>query len=445
MTDYALSRVLLALLALLVAAHLVGALFARFRQPRAIGEIVGGLLVGGTVLGRLAPEVEIWLFDPAGPTAAALGVTVELGLLLLMFCSGAEIRSVLDRAQGRLVGLVAGVGIVLPFAAGLAVLTVLDLRRFYGPAGTGVSFGLVFAVAIAVTSIPVISRIMYDLDLLTTPFARTVLGVAVLEDVVLYVVLAVALGAAAGDRSGIGLPDALGLVPGSAPDVAFHTAATLAMLGLLLGVAAARRHRPAAARAIPVGTPVSRRLLLLLLVTVVSLLVGIQPFLGALAAGVAVGAGWSSSAADDAQETITRFSFAFFVPVYFASVGLALDLGRAFDPLFFLALLAFACVAKAASVYLGARLARATPTHSVNLAVALNARGGPGIVLASVAYEAEVVDQRFYACLVMLAVVTSLLAGTWLERQPRAAFTGGTGAAAGAAPGAGGGAARPPQ
>ncbi len=70
-------------------------------------------------------------------------------------------------------------------------------------------------------------------------------------------------------------------------------------------------------------------------------------------------------------------------------------------------------------MFAAARLAGESQFSAVNLAVALNARGGPGIVLASTAYAAGIVDQRFYACLVMLSIVTSLMAGTWLERTIR--------------------------
>jgi Kef-type K+ transport system membrane component KefB len=78
--------------------------------------------------------------------------------------------------------------------------------------------------------------------------------------------------------------------------------------------------------------------------------------------------------------------------------------------------LAFACVAKAASVYLGARLSRESRFMSVSLAIALNARGGPGIVLASTAYAAGIINQSFFVSLVMLSIITSLAAGSWLER-----------------------------
>jgi Kef-type K+ transport system membrane component KefB len=84
--------------------------------------------------------------------------------------------------------------------------------------------------------------------------------------------------------------------------------------------------------------------------------------------------------------------------------------------LFFLRFLAFACVAKAASVYLGARLSRENRFVSASLAIAMNARGGPGIVLASTGYAAGIINETFFVSLVMLSVVTSLLPGSWLER-----------------------------
>jgi Kef-type K+ transport system membrane component KefB len=81
--------------------------------------------------------------------------------------------------------------------------------------------------------------------------------------------------------------------------------------------------------------------------------------------------------------------------------------------------LAFACLVKTVSAYAGARLAGEGKAGARNLAVALNARGGPGIVLASVAFDAGVIDPAFYTILVLLALVTSVLAGSWLEAMLR--------------------------
>src|SRR5581483_11711015 len=152
------------------------------------------------------------------------------------------------------------------------------------------------------------------------------------------------------------------------------------------------------------------------LLTIAALGLGIEAFFGALVAGIVVGS--TEAEPSDATMAVTSFALAFFIPVYFAMIGLGLDLVHGFSVVFFAGFLVAACGIKWASVYLGARIAGESSTSSVNLAVAMNARGGPGIVVASTAYAAGIIDQPFYAVLVLLAVLTSLTAGGWLERVP---------------------------
>jgi Kef-type K+ transport system membrane component KefB len=414
------AHLLTALAVLMVAAHTLGMLFARFRQPRVIGEIAAGLVLGPTLLGHVAPGLESRLFPATGVTPTVLGAVYQLGLLLLLFCSGTQIRSTLRWGEGRTVGWVFTTGMVLPFLAGLGLLHVLNLRSSWGPHGNAASFLLVFAIAMAVTSIPVISKIMHDLGILDTAFARVVLGVAVAEDVVLYVVLAVALGLAQGSAGALfGLPSLLPIHPGTPADMAYHVVATLAILTVALAFGPRVYRMTAQWRLNLIGqaSPVAYQLVLMLGATLLCLFMGIEGFFGAFVAGIAVGTAEQVSPA--AIRSIQDFSFAFFIPIYFAIVGLRLDLLHGFSIPFFIFFLLLACAIKAGSVYLGARLAGQTSGSSLNLAVALNARGGPGIVVASVAYAAGIIDQPFYAALVMLAIVTSLFAGSWLGRVPK--------------------------
>src|SRR4051812_12449976 len=87
-----LTRVIVALLALLLCAHTGGALFRRVRQPRVIGEILGGLVLGPTVLGQLWPEAVSWMFTDDPVARAVIGFVQQLGLFLLMFCAGVDAR-----------------------------------------------------------------------------------------------------------------------------------------------------------------------------------------------------------------------------------------------------------------------------------------------------------------------------------------------------------------
>ena len=273
-----------------------------------------------------------------------------------------------------------------------------------------------FGIAVAVTSIPVISRIMHDLGLLRTRFARIVLSVAVLEDVILYVILAIAIGMAGGSSGAFGLGHTLGIT-GLAASSVYHTLVAVAFLAVGL-TGAPRLSRYLLRHKLNVigrRSPIAFQLLWMFAFALAALLLGIVPIFGAFIAGVAT-YGDRHEGARAARVAISSFGFSFLIPIYFAVVGVKLDLLHDFDVVFFVGFLAFACAVKAASVFAAARIAGERARMALHFAVAVNARGGPGIVLASVSFDAGIIDRSFFATLVMLSVVTSLLAGWWLER-----------------------------
>jgi Kef-type K+ transport system membrane component KefB len=441
-----LTHLIAATLLLLVAAHGLGRVAARLRQPRVAGEILGGLLLGPTLFGLVAPGWHHAVFKSGAATQTGLGIAYQLGLLLLMYCSGTELRALLVRGERKPVLAIGMIGNVVPFLAGLAFLGLYDTGRFLGPAGDRVAFGLTFALAIAVTSIPVISRIMADLGILGSRFARVVLSVAVLEDLVVYVVLNVALArVAGGGAEASGGLRLLGIDPGGPAGIGYHVVVTLAffLLPVLAGPGLVQRLADWRGNVLHRASPIAFHLVFPLALAGLASFLGVAPIFGALVAGIL--AGDLRGRDREARQAITGVSSAVLVPLYFAVVGLRLDLVGAFEPLFFPFLLAFACLVKAASCYAGARLTGEGRTGARNLAVALNARGGPGIVLASVALDAGIVDQTFYTMLVMLALVTSVLAGTWLETvlrrgkglltdEPDDSLVAGVGAGVGGAP-----------
>src|SRR5690242_11136725 len=325
--DAELARLLVALVVLLIAAHGCGNLFARFGQPPAIGEIVGGILLGPTALAAISPGVQRWIFPSNGTSAAALGAVYQIGLLLLMFAAGAEMRRLLERNAVRTVGLIAGFGMVLPFAAGLGLVAALGTREFIGPAGNHTALILVFGLAIAVTSIPVVTRIMHDLNLLTTRFARIVLSVAVTEDIVLYVILAVAVGLVQTPSStAFGIPAALDLHT-IAQNAIYHTVVAVIFLAVALGLGGRAYKMLAGMRANVLArrSPVAFQLLWMLALSAAALAVGLVPLYGAFTAGLAVAVADDSLAVRPDRNALAGISFGFFVPVYFALI----EIGRA--------------------------------------------------------------------------------------------------------------------
>jgi Kef-type K+ transport system membrane component KefB len=419
MSNYDFAHFLLATAHLLVAALAGGYVFERLGQPRVVGEIFGGLLLGPTFLGEFFPD---WYGTVFGhdKTLTTLGALNKIGLMLLMFCSGLEIRSEFPKQERKTAAFVTATGTLIPFVAALAIGPFIDFSGHFGPAANDVAFLLVVAVAVAVTSIPVISKIMMDLGILETPFARVVLSAAVVEDVVLYVVLSIALALAspvAGAKQ-FGLAHLLE-IPDGPWSIAYHVGATIVffVLATTLGPKLFERVSRARFNLVRKSNHLGYLLVFLIGVCGAAMFLEVELMFGAFVAGVVAGA--SSESPPEHRATAKSFSSAFFVPMFFAMVGWKLNLLRDVPWLFFVAFFAAACALKAASVYLGARWAGVSPRGSKNLAAAMNARGGPGIVLATVALEAKLINQGFYVCLILLAILTSQMAGAWLQKARR--------------------------
>jgi Kef-type K+ transport system membrane component KefB len=382
-------------------AQLLGYLFVKLRQPKVVGEIFAGIVLGPALLGRL-PVIQHLLRD-GNNQGHILDFVYWLGLLLLMFLSGAETRQLFTREERREVGWLAIVGTGLPFLLALLLGPWLIRRALFGPNGNRLSLIIVLAVGVAVTSVPVVSKIFADLKILHTRFARLVLGVAVLEDIVLWLALAVAT-AVAGKAA---------LNPRA---MSYHLLATVAFfaLGLTIVPRMVKRINKSRFNVLAQHSPVAYAIAVLLLYCVVAGALGVSLVFAAFLAGFAV-VHKKRQLFADALDAIGKVSFAFFIPVYFAIVGLKLDLVHGLSLWMLAAFLLGSCLVKVLSVSLAGRLAGFRGLDLMNLAITTNARGGPGIVLASVAFEARIISATFYTTLVLAAVLTSQVAGAWLD------------------------------
>lgn len=401
MSDSQLTAVLLLLLLLVGLAQLLGYCFVRLRQPRVVGEILAGVVLGPALLGRL-PFAARYL-ESARHQGNILDFVYWLGLLLLMFLSGAEMQQLFTREERREVGWLAIVGTGLPFLLALAFGSRLIGPALAGPNGNRTSLMIVLAVGVAVTSVPVVSKIFSDLKILHTRFARLVLGVAVLEDIVLWLALAVAT-ATAGKAA---------LHP---RQMSWHVLATVAffVLGLTIVPRAVKRINKARWNVLAREAPAAYAIAVLLAYCAVAGALGVSLVFAAFLAGFAV-VHRKRRLFSSALDSIAEVAFAFFIPAYFAIVGLKLDLVRGFSLWMLAVFLAGTCTIKVLSVSLAGRFAGFRGLDLLNLAITTNARGGPGIVLASVAFDAGIISTKFYTTLVIAAVLTSQLAGAWLD------------------------------
>lgn len=404
MTEAEVGRLVAALTVLLGLSHALAFALDRLRQPRLIGEILAGILLGPAVLGAAAPAFQARLFGGAIPVV--LSFVSWLGVLLLMFLSGSEMRRLLPAEDRRPIGWLLLVGCGLPFVAALALRPASALEGLTGAARSPLAADLILATSAAVTSIPVISRIFHDLGILGTRFARLILGAAVVEDIALWSVVTLALGLAHADASGHTF-------------AAGARAAAFLALGLIAGPFAVRRLTAARANFLVERTPVGYLVLVLLAYAAAAGAFGSSLVFAAFLAGF--GAVGGLGAPDrprfaEALESLSRVGFGVFIPIYFAMVGYRLSLGGGLSPWLCLAYLVGSSAVKLVSVAVAARAAGfRAPLDVANLAVAANARGGPGIVIATVALDAGIISRPLFAALVVTALLTSQAAGAWLR------------------------------
>jgi K+:H+ antiporter len=389
---------LFVLLMLVSLAQLLGYVFVKLRQPKVVGEILAGVVLGPALLGRVP-----WILNATVTQSSILSFVYWLGLLLLMFLSGAEAQQLFTREERREVGWLAIVGTGIPFVLALVLGPWLIRPSLAGPNGNRISLIIILAVGVAVTSVPVVAKIFADLKILHTRFARLVLGVAVLEDIVLWLALAVATalaGKTALDRR----------------ELSYHLLVTIGFfgLGLTLVPRLIKRLNKSSFNVFAKQSPVAYAIAVLLGYCVVAGALRVSLVFAAFLAGFAV-VHKKRRLFADALDAIGKVAFAFFIPVYFAIVGLKLDLIRGFSLGMLVAFLIGSCVVKILSVALAGRCAGFRGLDLLNLAITTNARGGPGIVLASVAFDAGIISPKFYTTLVVVAVLTSQMAGAWLD------------------------------
>lgn len=373
----------------------------KLRQPKVVGEILAGVVLGPSLLGQLPKGAK--LLEAAQHESNILNFIYWMGLLLLMFLSGAETRNLFTREERREVSWLVIVGTGIPFVLGLILGPWLIHPALAGPNGNRISLTIILAVGVAVTSVPVVSKIFADLKILHTRFARLVLGVAVLEDIVLWLALAIATALA-------------GKTALNPKQMSYHLVSTVVFFGLGLTIVPRiiKRINKSRFNVFAQQSPVAYALAVLLAYCVVAGALDVSLVFAAFLAGFAV-VHKKRRLFAEALDAIGKVSFAFFIPVYFAIVGLKLDLIRGFSLWMAAVFILGSCLIKILSVSFAGRLAGFRKLDLVNLAITTNARGGPGIVLASVAFDAGIISPQFYTTLILAAVLTSQMAGAWLD------------------------------
>lgn len=372
--------VLTDLFIVLLAAKLGDELFRRLRQPTLVGEILAGLLIGPAVLGLVEP-------------GEVLQVFAELGVVFLLFWVGLETRLSDLREVGPTAVSVGVLGVVVPFAGGIALGAAL---------GESTGTSLFIGAALVATSVGITSAVLIELGVLERRASRTILGAAIVDDILALLLVAIAAGVAAEGGVDIGA-------------IAVTAAVALAFVGFIaLGGTKLLAARPALLHAPRFSeSPLLPAVIICLGLAAFASQIGLAAIIGAFLAGMIVAETRDQSPI--AEEVAPLY--AFFPPFFFAFIGLEVSLA-AFGDLDTLALLAgvtvLAVVTKFAGAYLGAM--RMGKRDAAFVGVGMVPRGEVGIIVAGIGNTTGTIDSEMFAIIVAMSVLTTLLVPPVLRR-----------------------------
>jgi Kef-type K+ transport system membrane component KefB len=401
-------RVLIQVIIIIAAARIFGGLFRRLGQPQVCGEVAAGLILGPSMLGKLAPNLFAAVFTTSvGPI---FNVMSQLGLILLMFLVGLEFDFAHLKTHGRTAFSTSIVGIILPFGLGFFLA-----QAIYPWVGGGINklgFSLMLATALSITAIPVLSRIMMDLNITRSAIGTITITAAAIDDVSGWIILAVVAAVVRSQFSG------------------FHSVMML-LETLAFGAAVFFVLRPLMKRWIRStvereGSDLSLGTLTMLMVfvfscAVVTNLIGIFSIFGAFLAGAAIHDEEKFRHAVSIR--LRDFTTAFFLPIFFTYTGLRTDIGTMTGATLWLIcglVIAASVVGKLGGCMLSARFFGGLSWRdSATIGILMNTRGLMELIVINLGYELGVIPRNVFFMLVLMAVVTTYMTTPLVRRAIR--------------------------
>ena len=397
-----LPSVLVALVAITVVAQVLGRVFLRLGQPPVLGEIVAGIALGPSLLGRLSPALSDFLF-PAAITSS-LHLLAQLGVILFMFLVGIELDPGELRRHGRATLVISHASIVLPFVLG----ALLGLGLYPRLATSDVpftAFSLFMGVSMSVTAFPVLARILGDRGMQRSPLGVLALTCAAIDDVTAWCLLAFVVSVVR--ARALGALVTTGLVLG-------YILLVIAVLRPLVALLARRVERR--------GALTQGALALTLLVLLSSALatdaIGVHAVFGAFAAGVCIR--HDSLLGKELLRRLDDLVVVLFLPAFFVYTGLRMQLAL-LDGGWLICggIIAVASFGKLAGSAVAARLSGLSWRDATSLGVLMNTRGLMELIVLNVGLELHVLSPTLFAMLVLMALVTTFMTTPALQLLSR--------------------------
>jgi Kef-type K+ transport system membrane component KefB len=395
---------LLGISLLLAAARGFGELARRLGQPSVIGELFAGVVLGPSLASSLVPGLGNALFPTSGSGSELIALIAQLGVVLLLLLIGLETDLDVVRDGARPAVLAAALGILIPFAGGLALATILP-DSLVGTTGDRRVFALFVATAISMSAIPVIVKILIDLDLLRRNIGQLILAAGLVTDAAGWFILAQIAGVASAATSLVSIGE---LLAGSVLlTVGIFTIGARAIRWLLAWIDHHAEGEGKLLTAVVIlgfaGAAMTQGL-------------GLEAFLGAFLVGVQLAR--IPRVQRKARGPLEALTLGAFAPIFFANAGLRVDVRQVVTPqLLIVAILVIvvACLTKLIGAYVGGRLAGLPHATALALGAGMNARGAVEIIVATIGLQLGILTTASYSILVIMAVTTSAITPPFLR------------------------------
>jgi len=398
---------LLQVAVLLATARSLGAVCEALGVPALAGEILAGVVLGPTLLGRVAPGWQAALFPHEAVQSTMLETVSWLGVFFLLLASGFHVDVGQALRSGKAALLIGVVGVVFPIAVGVPIFyTLAPVHR--GPAADATSFALFVSVAGSITAISVVARALDGLGLDRQPVGGLALSACAVNDLLGWLLFTVVMSVATATEV-------------VALELATTTLAAIGFVGICILVgsrvidlaARAIRHteldQPAAMQALVVGAG--------LVCGAFTQWLGIHAILGFFLAGTM--AGTASEVSDELHESLADTMHAVFVPLFFATLGIKIDFFAGLQ-LGVAALFTVVAVGgKLVGAWLGARLGGQGQPQAVLIGLVFTPGGAMEIVVATLALELELIQQTVFVAIVFAALLSAVVAGPMIKAWAR--------------------------
>jgi K+:H+ antiporter len=365
-----------------------------FKQPAVIGEILAGILLGPTVLGALSPELFSSLFPFIGAPAVVLDGFITIALVLLLFIAGLEVDLHIVWQQGRQALTVSLFSLIVPFSFGFIVSYLLP--DFFGVgAEDELVFSLFIGTVMGMTALPVIARILMDLNIFKSPTGMLIVASAMIVDLLCWFIFTVILNMMdSQQRSNLG--QTIWLTIG------------FSVLMLTLGKWLINKVLPWINKKLAwPGALLSLSLALCLIAAAFTEYIGIHAIFGAFIIGVALGD--SEHLSERAKEIVHQFINNIFAPVFFVSIGLYVNVVSSFNPTLVLVFFVVAFISKTIGATVGARIGGSNFIQSMAVGMGMNTHGTLEIILGTLALQVGLITEEIFVAILCTVIATILI------------------------------------